>query len=95
MASFFHDNVGKLAPERLNQFNKARDDGVAVASAGPYANHCTSLQTDNHAGTLALTTNNKVLEMWANAQRDGRPVEYKCSTPQFGYTVTLPRRETR
>jgi len=29
-------------------FNEARDDGVAVASAGPYANHiCTSLQTDN------------------------------------------------
>jgi len=32
-----------LAPERLNQsglfFNEATDDGVAVASAGPYANH--------------------------------------------------------
>jgi len=29
------------APERLNQsgFNEARDDGVVVASAGPYANH--------------------------------------------------------
>jgi len=26
------------------------------------------------------------LEMWANARRDGRPVEYR---------VTLPRRETR
>jgi len=25
------------------------------------------------------------LEMWANAQRDGRPTEYRCSTPQFGY----------
>jgi len=39
------------------------------------------------------------LEMWANAQRDGRPA---CSTPQFGWrplvechAVTLPRRETR
>jgi len=31
----------KPAPERLNvsDFNEARDDGVAVASAGPYANH--------------------------------------------------------
>jgi len=41
--------------------------------------------------------------MWANAQRDGRPVKYRfCSTPQFGWrpllqcpAVTLPRRETR
>jgi len=34
-------HLGKLASERLNQsgFNKARDDGVAVASAGRYANH--------------------------------------------------------
>jgi len=31
----------KMAAETLNQsgFNEARDDGVAVASAGPYANH--------------------------------------------------------
>jgi len=45
--------------------------------------------------------------MWANAQPDGRPVEYRwcpglCWTPQFGWrpllecrAVTLPRRETR
>jgi len=30
----------------------------------------------------------KKLEMWANAQRDGRPAEYiggaLCSTPQYG-----------
>jgi len=31
----------------------------------------------------------KELEMWANAQRDGRPAEYRwrplfCSMPQFG-----------
>jgi len=33
--------VGKPAPERLTKvdFNEARDDGVAVASAGPYADH--------------------------------------------------------
>jgi len=40
--------------------------------------------------------------MWANAQRDGRPTEYRCSTPQSladaqkgCHAVTLPRRETR
>jgi len=38
---FFEDNLGKLTPEGLNDldFNEARDDGVAVASAGTYANH--------------------------------------------------------
>jgi len=38
---FFQDILGKPAPERLNQsgFDEARDDGVAVASAGPYSNH--------------------------------------------------------
>jgi len=34
-------------------FNDARDNGVAVASAGLYANR-TSLQTDNHASTSSL-----------------------------------------
>jgi len=39
--------------------------------------------------------------MWANAQRDGRPAEYRCSTSQFGRrpllecrAATLLRRET-
>jgi len=36
-------------------FNEARDDGVAVASAGLYANYfCTLLQTDNHIHTSLL-----------------------------------------
>ena len=46
------------------------------------------------------------LEMWANAQRDGRPAEYRWrplfSAAKFGWcplldyrAVTLPRRETR
>jgi len=38
-------------------FNESRDDGVAVASAGPFANHlhlAPRLQTDNHASTLSL-----------------------------------------
>jgi len=39
--AFFQDNLGKLARERQTSldFIGARDDGVAVASAGPYANH--------------------------------------------------------
>jgi len=35
-------------------FNKAEDDGVAVASAEPYAIICTSLQTDNYASTSSF-----------------------------------------
>jgi len=35
-------------------FSEARDDGVAVASAGPYKIICTSLQTDNHTSTSSL-----------------------------------------
>jgi len=33
--------MGKLAPERstILDFTGARDHGMAVASAGPYANH--------------------------------------------------------
>jgi len=34
-------------------FNEARD-GVTVASAGPYADHCFSFQTDNHASSSSL-----------------------------------------
>ena len=42
--------------------------------------------------------------MWANAQRDGRPAEYRWRplfnaavwlTPKVFRAVTLPRRETR
>ena len=37
----YMDNLDKLAPEKqtILDFNEARDDGVAVASAGLYANH--------------------------------------------------------
>jgi len=37
--SFLHDSLDKLAPERyknLLDFKEARDDGMAVASAGSY-----------------------------------------------------------
>jgi len=38
---FYQDNLGKRAPERwtILDMTRARDDGVAAASAGPYANH--------------------------------------------------------
>jgi len=39
-SSLFHDSLGKLYQKSITNldFNEARDDGVAVASAGPYAN---------------------------------------------------------
>jgi len=38
-------------PKTNLDFNEAKDDGVAVISAGPFTEMiCTSLQTDNHAG---------------------------------------------
>jgi len=41
LTAFFEDNLGKPAPERktILDFTRVRDDRVAVASAGPYANH--------------------------------------------------------
>jgi len=38
---FFQNNLGKPAPERstILDFTGARDGGLGVASAGPYANH--------------------------------------------------------
>jgi len=38
----------------------------AVASAGPYANNLTSLQTDNHANTPSLMPN----QQWREALKD-------------------------
>jgi len=37
LTAFFQDNMGKPAPERqtILDFTGARDDGMAVASAGP------------------------------------------------------------
>jgi len=55
MASF-PGQPDKLASESLNksEFPKARDDGVVVASAGPYANHPTLFQADNYANIPSL-----------------------------------------
>jgi len=41
LTAFFEDNLGKKAPERqiILDFTAARDDGVAKALAGPYADH--------------------------------------------------------
>jgi len=38
---FFQENLGKPGTRKVTilNFTGARDDGVAVASAGPYANH--------------------------------------------------------
>jgi len=56
---FFQDNSGKPAPEGKTFYcTGARDDGVAVVSAGPYANHFTLLQTDNHASTPWISLGN-------------------------------------
>jgi len=41
LTAFFQDNLGKLTPKgyTILDFAAARDDGVAVASSGPYANN--------------------------------------------------------
>jgi len=40
LTAFFPGQPGKPAPEKwILDFTGARDDGVAVAPAGPYANH--------------------------------------------------------
>jgi len=41
LVAFFQDNLGKAAPKgkTILDFNEARDDGISVASARPYANH--------------------------------------------------------
>jgi len=41
LTAYFQDNLGNPATKRqtILEFTGARDDGVAVASAGPYANH--------------------------------------------------------
>jgi len=67
-------------------FNEARDDGVAVASAGPYANQ---LQTDNHASTSSI---NFLQAGWSKMQHydkqrqwgDDQPVCEWGSWVQFG-----------
>jgi len=48
--------VGKPAPEKYTilDFTGARDDAVAVASDGPYANHL-HLAPDNHASNSPLS----------------------------------------
>jgi len=53
-------------------FKKARDDGVAVASVGPYTD-CASLQTDNHASTTSLK-----FFYGPDALPDAQPTMSKC-----------------
>jgi len=60
-------------------FNETRDDRVAAAPAGPYANHCTSLQTDNHDSTSPLSfyrpddlpdSQPTVSKLWTQSKKD-------------------------
>ena len=53
LTASFQEQPGKPAPDGKNvmDFHDARNDLVAVASARPYANICTSLQIDNPAST--------------------------------------------
>jgi len=55
--AFFQDNQAKPSSERtaILDFNEAGDDGMSVASVGPYANHLYTLfQTDNPASISSL-----------------------------------------
>jgi len=57
--------MGKPVPKRQNQildFNEAGDDGVAVASAGPYANHVHLAPDRLYASTH--TTHNRFTALW-------------------------------
>jgi len=58
-----HQN-GKIS---LN-LNEGRDDGVALTSAGPYKNHCTSLQIVNHATTASLSLSGHMLFLTLNQE---------------------------
>jgi len=56
LTTFFQDNLGKPAAGKVNHsgFYWSKRWWVAVASAGPYAIICITLQTDNHASTPSL-----------------------------------------
>ena len=49
------DNPGRPVPEGQTILDfESSDNGVEVASAGPYASHLYLVQTDNHASTSSL-----------------------------------------
>jgi len=54
--SLFQDNLGiqHQKDRTILDFNEVRDDGRAMASNVPYANHL-YLKTDNHASTSSLS----------------------------------------
>ena len=57
-------------------FNETRDDGVAVASAGPHANHSPSLQSVNHASNSTVTFfTRQMLFLAPNQQRQSAQVK--------------------
>jgi len=67
LTAFFLDNLGKSRHKKgktILYFNKARDDGVAVASAGPYASRFRQITTPAphrciFTGRMLLLTSNQ------------------------------------
>jgi len=53
LTAFFLGQPGQAGNRKVNHlhFTEARDDGVALASARPYANHLPALQTDKDASS--------------------------------------------
>jgi len=68
LTASFPGQPGKLSAERLNQFwfNEARDNEVAVTSAGPYPNHYR--QTTTPASHHSVFTG-RMLFLTSNQQR--------------------------
>jgi len=91
-------------------FSNSDPDKYALANSNQYYFLIsTNVWECRHEMKVVCSYGRKVcqtLEMWANAQRDGRPVEYRWrplfNAAKFGWrpildcrAVTLPRRETR
>ena len=105
LTAFFQNNLGRPAPERYNilDFTGARDDGVAVASAGPYAHHL-HLTPDRQprqyltthflqAGCPSCRPTNSVKALKASSSRTAIKVDEKSSKllpdvrQDFGHAV--------
>jgi len=65
----FQDNLGELTAERqsIQYSNKARDDGVAVASVGSYAKYL-HITTDDHTNTSLTIFAGQMLLLIVNQQ---------------------------
>jgi len=83
LTAFFLDHLGKTVHCTGLDFNEARDDGVALASAGPYTNLYTSLQTDNHASTSSVHFYR------SDALPDAQPTASKSLKASWGFGAYL------